>query len=312
MWNIFGRFLFFALMIMQCVLLASYPATYNDTRDWYAVTILFLPAALGFWWWMNSNQRDLGYAWLFGTMYVWLGLVPLMGIVFGRTDDKIESKGFLNPSTLRMTLCITPLLLMIVVVASSDEYDENVTECLLKAVINLYDGIELLGVILDENECSHGISRHFKNTLIAFACISYLWLPVVVAVDWPVEDRTDEPSQWVIYYLIQAVFEAIFLGLRLGLSLGYRISASIFINKNIFLFIVHIRQIFNLCCGTDDHEASREASTSAPRAPVRQNTVAPQPGESRQITEVISPVDSSFVSPSAPPPPPPPPLNPYY
>ena len=132
-------------------------------------------------------------------------------------------------------------LLMIVfhrAVASRGKNFRQVTECLFKAVIYLYDGIELLGVILDENECSLGISSNFENTLI-----SYLWLQIVIAVDWADSFdenrfilRTDEPL-WKIYYVIQAVFEAIFLGLCLGLSLGYGIFASILIHQQEYLSV---------------------------------------------------------------------------
>lgn len=37
-----GRFLFFALIITQCFLLASYPATYKDNSAWYAVAITYV------------------------------------------------------------------------------------------------------------------------------------------------------------------------------------------------------------------------------------------------------------------------------
>lgn len=313
---ILGRFLFFALLILQSFFLASYPAKYEHNGSWYAVSILFIPAAV-LWWWMNGNDggetdsdRERGLL-LFSVAYVWLGLVPMIGIVFGLTGDKIESEGFWNPSTLKLTLCITPLLLLLVFhtkIVLRDLDFRQVTECSVKITINLYDGIELLGVIVLETECSHGIPKHFKNGLIALSCISYLWLPFVMAVDWNAfgDNRNDE--LWVVYYAIQAVFEMIFLGIRWGLSLRYGITTSIFISKNIVMLIVYVREIINhifpsnSVASSANQQRNEDSEASTPAPPVR-DTDAPLP----TVTTVL-PIRSPSVAPA---PTAPPPFNPY-
>lgn len=195
----------------------------------------------------------------------------MIAIVFGRTGDKIESKGFWNASTLKMTLCITPFLLMLIFytgIASSDRdlHVKQVSEWSVKATINLFDGIELLGVILDENECSHGIPRDFKNAIIAFTCISFLWWPVGMPLDLKAAKRDyQDPGEQcdellhLVSCAIQVNFDAIFLGLRLGLCLGYGKNVSIFINKNIIIIIIiYSGRMFNFCCCSDNASTANQ------------------------------------------------------
>jgi len=41
-----GRFVFFALIVTQCFLLASYPAKYKGNCDWYGVASSFAPSVI--------------------------------------------------------------------------------------------------------------------------------------------------------------------------------------------------------------------------------------------------------------------------
>ena len=258
---IVGRFAFLALIVLQCILLASYPAYYEDEGAWYAVTLLFAPAAI-MWFWIISVDAEFEHVFIFWIVYIGLGVVPLIGIVFGRIGDKIESKGFWNASTLKMTLCITPLLHFLIfrteiATRDRDVHDTQSGELYVKDMLNLFDGIELAAVILDENECSHGIPGDFKNTLLSFTCIGFLWRSVAIMIDNDVSCGDD--SSTVVYKIcfpIQVLFDTIFLGLRLGLCLGYGKNVSIFINKNIAIITVFSWRIVNFCCGKENSNNS--------------------------------------------------------
>ena len=307
----FSRFAFFALMTMQCFFLASFPAHYEDESGWYAASLFFVPAAV-MWWWINSNTADRFQVVIFWLVYTWLGVVPLIGIVFGRLDYKIESEGFWNACTLKLTLCITPLLLLLLchTKIAIRSHDGHFSEWSAKAFINLFDGIELIAVILDENECSHGISRHFKNTLIAFTCISVLWSPVDISVALQPEAAAESDYEvlfLLIRYFIQVLFDTIFLGLRLGLCLGYGRNASVFINKNIISIVFHWRRICNiLCCSADDSDANhQQAEPSEPSTPaMSRSAVLPNPTTAINVLGFGGPPVSPL-EPTAPPPPPP-------
>ena len=251
-------------MVTQCLFMASYPAYYEDEGAWYAVSFLFFPAVI-MWWCLISIDATLGEVYIFWILYIWLGVVPMIGIVFGKTGDKVENKGFWNGNTLKMTLCITPLLHFLtrhtgIAASDRDVHVTQVSEWSAKAMMNLFDGIELIAVILDENECSHGLSRHFINTLIAFTCISFLWCPIDMLI-YEMAD-VDDYAVHVARDLVQVSFDTIFLGLRLGLYLVYGKNTSIFINKNITIIIIYSRRTFNFFFVSQD---SNNGSTENPQ-----------------------------------------------
>ena len=287
---ILGRLLVLVLIILQCFFLASYPAEYDDKSGWvwYAVTILFIPAVM-MWWW-NSHISDYFNVFIFWMLYMWLGLVPSIGIVFGRVGDKITSNRFWNPSTLKVTLGITPLLLLLTFhtkIATNEftSHSEKLLQYSVKAVINLCDGIELVCVILDENEFSHGIPKHYKNTLIAFTCISYLWLPCAMFLEYVVtlgdtDDGRDEDFDRCVLFFCNVtgeVLETVFLGLRMGLSLRYRVTTSTFIIKNVLMIIILARQNFNICCDPENEQGNQEPTPRLPENNTSASRSAPAP-----------------------------------
>ena len=290
---ILKRFLFFALMIMQCFFLAAFPATYQDNSDWYATFILFLPSVLGLFWWTNAeeslSEEDVHFMLIFWTLYIWLGIVPMTAVVFGLIGDRIEFEGFWNLSTLRMTLCITPFLWLLLCrtakVPLSLWFDSplSITRYSVMGMVHLYDTIELLGSVVRESEYgTYRISADLKNSLIAFACIKNLWLPFVMMVELRGERERRDQYCWLAYYIVELGFETVFLGLRLGLCLGYEITASIFINKNITMIIFHMHEIYNLCYCNEEVSSAPQSSNTLDQCGVsglvfHSSTVAPAP-----------------------------------
>ena len=296
---IVGRFVFFALMVTQCFFLASYPANYEDEGAWYAASLLFFPAVT-MWWYLISTDAKLNEFDIFWMLYIWLGIVPMIGIVFGRIGNKVGNNGFWNATTLKMTLCITPLLHILIrhTEKAASDRDVRVTQLSqwsAKAMMNLFDGIELVAVILDENEHSHGISRHFMNTLIAFTCISFLWWPIDMLI---YQEADDDSVAHVVNDFVQVSFDTIYLGLRLGLWLGYGKNTSIFMNKNIVIIIIYSRRIFNFFFVSQDSNngstanqqqgESRLSSASATAPVVLVNTT--RGGHSRASRSSIAPL----------------------
>ncbi|XP_022784777.1 uncharacterized protein LOC111325262 [Stylophora pistillata] len=261
-----GRFAFFALMVLQCFFLAQYPAYYEDNGDWYTASIFYIPAA-AIWWFINSNNGELSQVLLFWVVYVWLGIVPMVGIVFGRISGKIESGGFWNASTLIMTLCITPFLLLLTLhtrIASSQPivHANRVCEWTAKVTINAFGGIELLGVLLEEGQYNQEISKDFKNAIITFTCLSFMWWPLGTLLDRDAEKvgfdfiRERDRTLYLLSCGIQVLLDLIFFGLRLGLFQGYGRSVSVFMSKNIIFVIVYSRRIFSCFCRLDDDSNS--------------------------------------------------------
>ena len=93
-------------------------------------------------------------------------LIPLNAVVFGRIDREFLSEGFWNATTLKMTLSVTPLLLLLtfhtkIVTLNELTNFQRVTKCSLKTIVNTLDGTELVYVLSDESLCDHETSQAY-------------------------------------------------------------------------------------------------------------------------------------------------------
>ena len=79
---------------------------------------------------------------------------------------------FFGPDVLTMTLCLNPLLLLLLLntFETKSKDREFLLKLALQITLDLFDGIEMLQVILKGNEV--GIPKCFEAAIIAFVCIS--------------------------------------------------------------------------------------------------------------------------------------------
>ena len=73
-------------------------------------------------------------------MYVWLALVPIIGVIFGRIKDRSEKDMFFK--------------------------------LVFQITLNLFDGTEMLLVIPEVNDL--GIPKRCEEAIITFVCISFM------------------------------------------------------------------------------------------------------------------------------------------
>lgn len=241
-----GRGLFFVLLIVQGISLASYPAKYEHNKNFYGLLSLFPVPALGLWLWIMYDEERL--EWLFGVwvLYV-IGLVIFVGVIFGRTDtieDRLDKEAFFGPNILKMTLCLSPILLLLLLSTGTDSmrYREEIWMTSLRIALDLFDGVEMLEVVMEENELCHGLPKEFEKGIIAIVCIGFLLSPLQL-----VDIKSDRYPKWTnaLRTTIQIIcVNCVFLGLRLTLFLKFGKDASIFIAKN---SIVIILGFFEIC-----------------------------------------------------------------
>lgn len=259
-----GRFAFFVLVCLQSFSLASYPAKYEHNDGFYGLVLLFIPALVL---WLCIMCRDDNLQWLFAVwlFYVWIGLVPMIGTIFGGEDpieNKLDSQEFFGPNILKMTLCLSPLLLLLLLSTGTDSmsYRQLVWMLSLRIALDLFDGVEMLEVILEENQLSHKVPRQFEKVIIAFVCISFLLSPLqLIEVKlrygrWKSRKCTSALRKT---FQILAV-NGVFLGLRLVLSFRYGKDASIFISKNGIIILLSLFEICSTsnCCGCEGDDSS--------------------------------------------------------
>ena len=255
-----GRFAFFVLYGLQSYLLTSYPAVYSNVA-FYALIVLFIPA-LVLWLCILCNEENLQWLFTVWPAYIWFALIPLIGIIFGGNDpieNKLDSQVFLGANILKMTLCLSPLLLLLLLSTGTDSmsYRDLIWLLSLRMALDLFDTVEMLEVVLEENIVPHNIPRSFENAIITFACISLFLSPLQL-----MEIKLTRGRKWkyrevisIFHKTLQIlVVNGVFLGLRLALFLEYGKDASIFLVKNGIVILLSLFEICSECecCGCSD------------------------------------------------------------
>ncbi|KAJ7370866.1 hypothetical protein OS493_029410 [Desmophyllum pertusum] len=240
---------FFALIITQCVFLAAYPATYNDSSNWYYLTVTFAPAVIV--WFCSAKLRHLFGVWV---LYI-LALITSIAFVFGVVGDSINKDRFLGPNALKLVLCITPLLLLLLLHTAddweeTDEHRELVSKLSFHMAIDLFDVVDMIDIVLEEYEHDIGIPKGFGTAMIVVACYTLLLSP------WQLAENKLAGGNAKIRFrtaIIRNVVEIIFVNLtflviRLVVFSKYGKDESIFIAKNgiaIVLSLLDIRHLWS-------------------------------------------------------------------
>ncbi|XP_078342619.1 uncharacterized protein LOC144628396 [Oculina patagonica] len=190
--------------------------------------------------------------------------VIFIAIIFGGNEpieDKLDKEKFFGPNILKMTLCLAPLILLLLLSTGTDSmiYKELIWKLSLRMALDLFDGVEMLEVIIEENEVSHEVPKSFEKAILAFVCISFLLSPLQLieiklrrfSGDWKI--RTCPAA---LRATIQVIcVNCVFLGLHLDLFLKYGKDASIFIAKNGIIIFLGLFEICSICecCGCDEY-----------------------------------------------------------
>ena len=209
--------------------------------------------------WLRIMCKEENLQWLF---VVWLfciiGLVILIGLIFGRTDtieDKLDKQAFFGPNILKMTLCLSPVLLLLLLRTGTDSmlYRERIWMLSLRIALDLFDGVEMLEVILEENELCHGVPKGFEKGIIAVVCITFFLSPLqLIEIESAVFGECTSALRTTIQIIC---VNGAYLGLRLTLFVKFGKDASIFIAKNGIIIILGLFEICSTfgCCGCNDY-----------------------------------------------------------
>ena len=178
------------------------------------------------------------------------GLVVSTIIVFATVVDNMGKESLLG---LKVTLCITPILLLLLLNTATDVKDlEDLLPALFfEMAVDLVDKIEILDIVLDEKEHNYGIPNAFGHAMVAIACIRFLLSP------WKMLGNDFETGKELPMRALLALVNFVFLIIRSVILIKYKKDESIFILKNlvaIILRIMGIRQlrrdneISDICC----------------------------------------------------------------
>ena len=260
-----GRFLFFALLMIQCGFHTAYPENYTDNARWIPIFLSYAPALF---YWIHCLRTDATLIRMFFTwgLYTVLALVPNIAIIFAVAGDDLDKEELLGPNTLKVTLCITPVLFLFLLNTASDlskheDYRQLATRLSIQVSIDLFDAVEMLDIVLDESQKSHchtlvnftmvmennvklpflgtqllnhGIPKHFGRVMVAVACFSFL-LSLLQLAENKLDDGRHEIRKplAIVPNGVQIVFVNLtFLIIRAVIFFKFKKDESIFIAKN--------------------------------------------------------------------------------
>ena len=248
-----ARAIFFALIIIQCFVLAGYPATYKNNSNWYVLATSFAPAVIV---WLclialKAKLRWLFYVW---DLYIICALIPNIAIVFVVVGDSLDKKELLGPNALKMVLCITPLLLLLLLHTAddSDRNDEHrglVSKLSYQMAIDLFDAVDMIDIVLEENEHDFGIPNEFGAFMIVLACFSLALSTWQLAEHKLARGETKIRFRTAFFRNIVEIFlvNLPFLVIRAVVFFKYDKDESIFIAKNIIAIILSVLEIRHIC-----------------------------------------------------------------
>ena len=238
-----GRCLFFGLAMTQCFLLASYPSRRSGL--WYLTSLSYAPSLLG---WTslvltdNTKLGKLSYIWGLYT----IGLVVSTIMVFATFVDNMDKGSLLG---LKVTLCITPILLLLLLNTAKDaeEHKDLLPWLCFAIALDLVDTIEIIDIVLDELAKEHRIPKGFAYTMVAIACINFL----LSSCQWQMLENDFEKGKLLPktapgrYVFEMALVNSVFLITRSVILIVYEKDESIFILKNLVAIIIGIMGIRN-------------------------------------------------------------------
>ena len=242
---------FFGLIITQCLFLSAYLARYEGSSNWYLTTIFFGPAVFVWILCLLFKALHLGCLFCIWVLYI-VALVVNIAMVYGIVGDRIDKTEFLGPNVLKMILCITPLLLLLLLnTGDLDDSDENeeereiVSKLCFPMAVDLFDGIEMIDIVLEEREHDFGIPKAFSTAMIVLACLSILESPwQMVEIKLTKEGPEIRIRTALCRNIVQIVFVNLpFLVIRAVVFFMFGKDESIFIAKNGIAIVLSILEI---------------------------------------------------------------------
>ena len=261
--SIAGRGLFVVLLIAQCVLLVEYVVKLREGKsdNFRWLLLLLIPGFIAgvcsllavILERLEEHNGGIRWLWLVWLLYM-AALTPLVGLVFEsivKENMKLDSADLKNwgPNVLKSILCITPVLMMLLLKSTPNAMDIlNVLS--FTVTLDLFDGIEMLEVILEEDENPHEIPKGMEIAIVVFVCCFFVSSPLELLRFKFNEDGEYKSRKKVLYArrLLQVLVNLAFLVIRIVLWSKYGRNAPIFITKNGISLTLLLLEVLPKCC----------------------------------------------------------------
>jgi hypothetical protein len=191
--------------------------------------------------WYADDDEKVWRVWAVWVTYI-VAYVVAVAMIFCTVAEKLTKDHDLGINTLKATLCITPVLLILLLqLTICPSYRKPVLSLSIFAALNIFDGIEMLEIVFMKIEGHLDLNSATEKSIIAFACICFLLSPLGL-----IRNKFDgfggmkerEKTSMVLGPIEIIGTNLPFLILRAVVWGVYDYEASVFIAKNIVSLVI--------------------------------------------------------------------------
>ena len=264
-----GLVVYISLYAVQASILVNFMVEHIDKSLWWYL-LLFVPSFVLLVCYLikcsyATNNDQLSVVWLIWATYIPAFFIAV-AVIFAKVEHHLDSAKKFGPNSLKGILCITPtLLILLLYLTICPTYRKSILSISVTAALDIFDGIEMLEIILLQNERDDfQLSNGLKIAIIVFACACFAISPLGLArnkmttrkieengVKFSIKEIKERKDTSIWHGLIQIFcINLPFLILRLIVWFDCDYEASIFISKNIISLVISVIEIAVLskCC----------------------------------------------------------------
>ncbi len=256
-----GWFVALAMYVVQACILMKFLEVHTTTNShlyWIGVGVFLLFALVvlvvvkckikGY----AQDDEKVQWVWRLWFVYIVLYIISI-AIIFGKVAHKLDKSETYGPNFLKIILCIAPALLVLVLqLVICPSYRKGVLALSVFAALNLFDGIEMLEIVLVQNKWEHfDLDDSVEKAIIVFACLSFLVTSLGITRNKLdsrsyIEER-DVPMAVYPRLLVILLTDIPFLVLRVYVWVDCGYETSVFITKNVVSLVVVLIQFCIAC-----------------------------------------------------------------
>ena len=121
-----------------------------------------------------DSDKRVQYVWIIWGLYI-VAYVATVGTIFGKVAHKLTKDDDLGINTLIGTLCITPVLLILLLqLTIRPSHQKLILSSSMFAALNIFDGIKMLEIFLAQNEADFDLNTATEISIVVSACTCFV------------------------------------------------------------------------------------------------------------------------------------------
>ena len=249
-----GGIAYFAIYASQAVVLTLFLTQHLNRALLGCVAVLYLPslAYMAFFFCrvkVAEDDKAVRHIVAIWSLYIIPAFIPIVTTIFACIVGNLSSSDDLGPNLLRSMLCFTPgLLILLLTLTVSPKHLDLILALAIPTALDLFDGIELLEIILLQEHGFYKLNDSTKISIIVFASFSFLVSPATL-LQYKISDgnssgiKRREKMGIIVVFIQLILINFPFLVIRSFVWDKHGYESTVFIAKNIIAVVVGLLQI---------------------------------------------------------------------